>query len=79
MTNIIQQVNSRFDMTPRAALAIQETQLKHYEHSYPTLRAAALAATNLEGIDLDEPLSIQEINRRIPRGFWLGQLIGENF
>jgi len=79
MPNIIQQVNSRFDMTPREALVVQERQLKYYEAQYPSLRAAASAANNLEGIDLDDPLPIQEINRRIPRGFFLGVLIGQAF
>ncbi len=79
MTSIIQQVNSRFDMTPREALAVQERQLKYYEAQFPHLRAVASAANNLEGVDLDEPLSILEINKRIPRGVWLGVLIGQAF
>lgn len=57
-----------YDMTPREALAIQARQVKHYAHCRADLAAFVSSQTDVTGIDLDKPLDIFEINRRIPRG-----------
>ena len=66
-------------LTPREALRIQSEQIEYYSVRYPHLAAAAAAATNIEGLDLDEPLPVRLVNRHIPRGCFLGYLIGELF
>jgi len=66
-------------MTLREALLIQEKQLAYYSPRFPRLRAAAAQAMNLEGLDLDEPMPVSRVNRLVPRGCFLGYLIGESF
>lgn len=68
-----------FLMTPRDALRIQAEQLLYYSRRYPHLAAAASAANNTDGLDLDEPLPVHEVHKRIPCGKHLGWLIGEEF
>jgi hypothetical protein len=71
--------SSGITLTLREALAIQEKQLAHYSPRFPELRAAATAATNVEGLDLDESMPVSEVNKLVPRGCFLGYLIGESF
>lgn len=66
-------------LTPREALEIQRKQVEFYAPRYPQLPAAVEKANNLEGLEMDTPYPVREINRRILRGAWLGALIGEQF
>ena len=66
-------------MTLREALDIQAKQVKHYSKYRSDLAEVVAAETNVEGCDLDTPLSIFEINRLVPRGGDIEYLCGLNF
>src|SRR6266705_4468448 len=72
-------LSSGITLTLREALAIQEKQLAHYSPHFPGLRAAAIAATDVEGLAVDAPMSVGRVNQLVPRGCFLGYLIGESF
>jgi hypothetical protein len=60
-------------ITINEALEIQESQVKWYGHRYPggvdALRKVMASKTKIpEGVHRDTPISIFEINRMIPRG-----------
>ena len=66
-------------LTPREALEIQTKQIEHYSRWYPQLIRAAKQATKLEGLNLDTPYPSKDLALRIPRGAYLGYLIGKEF
>lgn len=66
-------------MTAREALKIQEEQIAHYAKYKDGLAEIVAAKTNVAGIDLDAPLSIFEINERIPRGGDIEYICGLDF
>jgi len=68
-----------FKMTIREALKIQAQQLDYYAPNYPQLREVAAQATHVAGLDHDALRPVVEINRLVPRGGFLGQLIGVEF
>lgn len=63
-------------MTAREALAIQAKQVKHYGHLRADLAAVVAEHTDVAGIDLDTPMSIIDINKRIPRGSQIEWMCG---
>ena len=74
---------TRYNMTLRAALDIQEKQVKHYGDLYPdgedALRAKLRSMTDVEGQDLDVVRDMLEINERVPRGGVIERLFGVDF
>lgn len=66
-------------MTPAEALDIQAKQVAHYSKYRSDLAEVVKSLTNVEGIDLNAPMSIFEINERIPRGGRIEHLCGLNF
>lgn len=57
-----------YTMTPREALAIQARHIAHYSQLRADLAEFVASQTDVAGLDLDKPLAIFEINKRIPRG-----------
>lgn len=55
-------------MTPKQALEIQARQVAHYSTSYPQVAELVAKATNVSGLDMDTEYDIVTINRHIPRG-----------
>ena len=68
-----------FKITPRQALQIQQRQILHYADFFPgklsALEKAMEDKTNLDGLDLDKEYDMIFINKRIPRGGDIEQLV----
>lgn len=69
----------KLEMTLREALEIQTKQVAHYLRHNPRLPEIVAAKTDVSGVDLDTPLDIFEINRRVPRGASIEFMLGLNF
>lgn len=74
-------MTSRFDMTWNEARKIQQDQCIFYGPSYPggaVLLQDAMDLLTTTVTNPDEKLSIQEINRLVPRGIEIENLIYSN-
>ena len=67
---------NKMKMTPREALEIQASHIKQYSRILSNLSEIMANHTDVKGINLDEPMDILEINKRIPRGCDIGYIIG---
>ena len=55
-------------MTLREALEIQARQVAHYSKFRSDLVVHMAKLTDVGGCDLDAPMDIVEVNKRVPRG-----------
>jgi hypothetical protein len=65
-------------MTVDEALAIQAKQLKHYAANYPHVVELVRAATDLSKLSRQEEYPVSYLNRFIPRGGKIEDLLGIN-
>jgi hypothetical protein len=67
-------------MTVEQALAVQAKQIAHYEPRYPGLGLFVLAEnTHLEALDFGVDYDVAVINRHIPRGGKIEQIIANRY
>jgi hypothetical protein len=66
-------------MTARQALEVQARQVAHYSANYPNVAALVAAATNIDGLNLDEEYDVAFLNRHIPRGGKIEDLLKVDF
>jgi hypothetical protein len=66
----------KITMTLREALEIQARQVAHYSKYRSDLAQVVAAKTNVEGYSLDEPMSVIDVNRLVPRGDGIEYMCG---
>lgn len=55
-------------MSLREALAIQARQVEHYKRHRADLAEHMASITHVDGLDLDQPRPVIEVNQYVPRG-----------
>lgn len=68
-----------FQMTLRQALDIQAKQIRHYSRFRSDLSEVMAGMTDVEGYDLDKPMSIIDVNELVPRGGAIEDLCGLSY
>jgi hypothetical protein len=71
--------NRMIMMTPAKALEVQARQVAHYSARYPQVAALVAAATNVSGLEMDKEYDVATLNRHIPRGGKIEDLLGVDF
>jgi hypothetical protein len=68
-----------FTMTLREALKIQADQIGWYGKYRSDLAAVVASMTDVSGCDLDTPMDVIEVNKRVPRGGAIEHICGLSY